>query len=94
MTTLAILRNLKREMIQDRHTALDAAIIPRPDSPGIFDSNDEMWDHIERLFSPRLERIDRLIKKAEDRKRLGLPDPNVQAPALIQVQEGFSPGKK
>ena len=94
MTTLEFLKAKLREVADERYQAGEAAFYDTPGSAGIRGYDPETADRVDRIYAVRLERLERLIKEARERRDRGLPDPFVQAPALIQVQEGFSPRKR
>lgn len=94
MTTLEFLHAKLKEVRDERYRAGEAAFYAVPGSAGIRGYDPETADRVDRIYAPRIERLERLIKEARERSDQGKPDPFVQAPAPILVQEGFSPGKR
>lgn len=65
-STIDILRSLIKEIWTEKYQHEADVLKERPGSPGIFDVDVELAEHYDRIYTPRLERLKRMISELED----------------------------
>jgi hypothetical protein len=66
---LPILRAIFKKVWAEKYRTEADILKERPGSPGIFDVDVELAEHIDRIYTPRLERLKRMIAELEATSR-------------------------